>query len=134
MIPFHILVYKNQIVSYNKDEKELKKLQKIYEDMVERLGQLCSANKLTMDEVTDILRVSAEMVDKVAANCEKVRKAIGDILRGQAYELPTDRLIRQGRLEGALDICIGLLKDGVISLAEAAKRLSMSEEELKSKM
>ena len=146
LIPFHILVYKNRVMSYNKDEKELKKLQKIYEDMVERLGQLCSANKLTMDEVTDILRVSAEMVDKVAANCEKVRKAIGDILRGQAYELPTDRLIRQGRqegisqglsqgrLEGALDICIGLLKDGVISLAEAARRLSMSEEELKSKM
>ena len=29
LIPFHILVYKNRIVSYNKDEKELKKLQKI---------------------------------------------------------------------------------------------------------
>ena len=70
----------------------------------------------------------------MAANCEKVRKVIGDILRGQAYELPTDRLIRQGRLEGAWDMCIALLKDGVISLTEAAKRLSMSEEELKSKM
>ncbi len=67
-----------------------------------------------------------------------IRKVLGDILRGQAYELPTDRLIRQGRLEGRLegawDMCIGLLKDGVISLAEAAKRLSMTEEELKSKM
>lgn len=124
----------------------MKELQKNYEDMVEALGRLCLAHKLTEDEATDILRVSAEMVDKVAANCEKVRKAIGDILRGQTYELPTDRLIRQGRqegltqgitqgrLEGAWDMCIALLKDGVISLTEAAKRLSMSEEELMSKM
>jgi len=130
LIPFHIMVYKNWIVSYNEDEGALRGLQKIYEDMVESLGQLCSENKLTEEETTDILRVSAEMVDKVAGSCEKVRKAIGDILRGQPYELPTDRLIRQG----AWDMCVSLLKDGVISLAEAAKRLSMSEEELKSRM
>ena len=62
-------------------------------------------------------------------------------LRSISYEvkalevlLPTDRLIRQGRLESAWDMCIALLKDGVISLTEAAKRLSMSEEELKAKM
>ena len=42
--------------------------------------------------------------------------------------------LAEGRLEGALEMCIGLLKDGVISMAEAAKRLSMTEEELKSKM
>ncbi len=42
--------------------------------------------------------------------------------------------LAEGRLEGALEMCIGLLKDGVISLAEAAKRLSMTEGELKSKM
>ena len=138
LIPFHILVYKNRMIGYNESEEALGELQKIYEDMVESLERLRLATKLTEDEVTDILRVSAEIVDKVAGKCDKVRKVLGDILRGQAYELPTDRLIRQGRLEGrlegALDMCIGLLKDGVISLAEAAKRLSMTEEELKSKM
>jgi len=80
------------------------------------------------------LEVLQKIYEDMAANSEKVRKAIGDILRGQAYELPTDRLIRQGRLEGALDMCIALLKDGVISLTEAAKRLSMSEEELMARM
>jgi len=130
LIPFHILVYKNQFVGYNKNEKDLEHLQQIYQNMVKTLGRLCSANKLTEEEVTDILRVSAEMVDKVAANCEKVRKAIGDILRGQAYELPTDRLIRQG----ALDTCIQLVKKGILTLAQAATQLGMSEEELAAKM
>ena len=40
----------------------------------------------------------------------------------------------EGRAEGRLDMCIGLLKDGVISMAEATKRLSMTEEELTAKM
>ena len=130
LLPFHILVYKNRLIGYNESEEALGELQKIYEDMVESLERLRLVNKLTEDEVTDILKVSAEVVDKVTGKCEKVRKVLGDILRGQAYELPTDRLIRQG----AWDMCIGLLKDGVISMAEAAKRLSMTEEELKSKM
>ena len=130
LIPFHILVCKNRLIGYNESEEALGELQKIYEDMVESLERLRLVNKLTEDEVTDILKVSAEVVDKVTGKCEKVRKVLGDILRGQAYELPTDRLIRPG----AWDMCIGLLKDGVISLAEAAKRLSMTEEELKAKM
>ncbi len=44
------------------------------------------------------------------------------------------RVLYRGVQKGALDMCIGLLKDGVISMAEAAKRLSMTEEELKAKM
>ena len=71
LIPFHILVYKNHMISYNESEEALGELQKIYEDMVESLEQLRLANKLTADEVTDILRVSAEMVDKVAGKCDK---------------------------------------------------------------
>ena len=76
LIPFHILVYKNRMIGYNESEEELGELQKIYEDMVESLERLRLANKLTADEVTDILRVSAEMVDKVARKCEKVRKVL----------------------------------------------------------
>ena len=40
----------------------------------------------------------------------------------------------EGRAEGALDAYVSLIKDGLLSLAEAAKRLDMTEEELKSRM
>ena len=40
----------------------------------------------------------------------------------------------EGRVEGALDVYVSLVKDGVLSLVEAAKRLGMTEEELKSRM
>ncbi len=40
----------------------------------------------------------------------------------------------EGRVEGALDVYVSLVVDGVLSLAEAAKRLGMTEEEFKSRM
>ena len=40
----------------------------------------------------------------------------------------------EGRTEGAFDTYVSLVKDGVLSLAEGAKRLGITEEELKSRM
>ena len=62
------------------------------------------------------------MVDKVAGKCEKVRKVLGDILRGQAYELPTDRLIMQGRLEGALENFMQMVQNLMQSLDISAEK------------
>ena len=36
---------------------------------------------------------------------------------------------REGRLEGKIEAYISLIRDGIISMAEAAKRLGMKEEE-----
>ena len=138
LIPFHIVVYKNRIASYNKNEEELKELQKIYQDMVKHLDLLMQDNQLSQDEVRDILIVSEEMINKVAKKHKKVRKALGDILRGPVYELPTDRLIRQGRQEGLvqgrIDMCVQLVKKGVVTLQQAATQLGLTEEEFESKM
>ena len=43
-------------------------------------------------------------------------------------------MLDASRVEGALDVYVSLVKDGVLSLAEAAKRLGITEEELKSRM
>ena len=62
---------------------------------------------------------------------------VGDWLDRQlaiAVEKELGEAREEGRAEGALELCIGLVKDGVLSLAEAAKRLGMTEEELMSKM
>ena len=40
----------------------------------------------------------------------------------------------EGRIEGALDAYISLVEDGILSVEEAAKRLGITEEELKSRM
>ena len=42
--------------------------------------------------------------------------------------------LAEGRLEGALDTCVQLVKKGMLTVAQAAAQLEMTEEELKSKM
>ena len=37
----------------------------------------------------------------------------------------------EGKIEGRLELCMSLLKDGIISMAEAAKCLGMKEEEVR---
>ncbi|MBR2037865.1 MAG: hypothetical protein IKA09_09100 [Lachnospiraceae bacterium] len=80
----------------------------------------------------------ASMILKVAEHClekyEVIKKGIQEIMGGVLLDYPAKTILNTGRAEGRLDMCIGLLKDGVISMAEAAKRLSITEEELKSKM
>jgi predicted transposase YdaD len=39
--------------------------------------------------------------------------------------------LQRGKQEGTISAYIGLIRDGLLSLAEAAVRLEMSEEELK---
>ena len=40
----------------------------------------------------------------------------------------------EGRLNGIFDVLFSLVKDGIIDIAEAAKRANVSEEEFKTKM
>ena len=82
----------------------------------------------------------ASMVLKVVEHClekyEVIKKGIQEIMGGVLLDYPAKRILNEGRkaglAEGRFDMCIGLLKDGVISLAAA--QLEMTEEELKSKM
>lgn len=45
------------------------------------------------------------------------------------FLLANKKVFAQQRNEGALEILIGLVKDGLLSLSEAAKRMNMTVEE-----
>jgi predicted HTH domain antitoxin len=54
----------------------------------------------------------------------------GKVLEHEAKTI-LQRGIQQGKQEGTISAYIGLIRDGLLSLTEAAVRLGMSEEELK---
>ena len=70
---------------------------------------------------------------KQSAEVRNRYMTIGEMLDASKEEGRIEGRI-QGRFEGALDAYVSMVKDGVLSLAEAAKRLGMTEEELESKM
>ena len=68
-----------------------------------------------------------EVLDRIEARGEERGILIGEA-RGRAEGRA------EGKAEGAFQILSGLVKDGLISLGEAVKRLGMSEEEFKRKI
>lgn len=50
---------------------------------------------------------------------------------GKILEYEAKTILQKGRLEGKLEGYIDLIKDGLLSIQEAARRLNMKEEELK---
>ena len=88
----------------------------------------------------------ASMVLKVAEHClekyDVIKKGIEEVMGGVLLDYPAKRILNEGRkaglaegrLEGALDTCVQLVKKGMLTLAQAAAQLEMTEEELKSKM
>ena len=134
LIPFYILVHENRLQMCNDDAVEGEKIIMEYKRIAAYLGKMVKSGELNEYE----RNLLASMVLKVAEHClekyEVIKKGIQEIMGGVLLDYPAKTILNTGRAEGRLDMCIGLLKDGVISLAEAAKRLSMTEEELKSKM
>lgn len=91
--------------------------------------------------------MSNKVMEQIALKYAKVRKEVTSIMGGKIleYEAKTilQRGIQEGRLagiqegkkvglqEGRLKSYIELVKDGLLPIEEAAKRLNMKEEELK---
>ncbi|MCQ2080531.1 MAG: hypothetical protein MJZ11_02655 [Lachnospiraceae bacterium] len=50
---------------------------------------------------------------------------------GKVLELESERLISKGREEGKLQQLIELVKDGLLTIDDAARRAKMSEEKFK---
>jgi len=142
LIPFHIFVYENLFLVYDKDEEKLSELKKVYEVIMSRLEALCEAGAL--DEYTRhcIMDMSGKVLNSLAAKYGKVREGIGEVMGGKVLDYEAKRIYNagkvegrnEGRSEGALNICISLIKNGLITLAEAAKQLRMSEAELQKYM
>ena len=138
LIPFHIFVYENSFLLYNENNKKLEELKAIYQDIVDRLEALALAGDLDEHTRHCIMSTSHYVSDYLARNFDAVKKGIGDIMRGQVLDYEAKRIWNAGRTEGitegAKKFCLSLLKDGFISLAEAAKRLGISETELQKEL
>ena len=124
LIPFHIFVYKNQFGVYNRDGKKLEELELIYQDIMERLEALSEKGEL--DEYTRhcIIDMSKKVLGHIAAKHEKVKEGVDSVMGGKILDYEAKRI----RNEGVVSMCISLVKDGIINLSEAAKRLNVSED------
>ena len=138
LLPFYIFVYEKNLKDYENSEARCRELQQVFLKIRMRLEDLAVQGEVSEYEKCAILDMSKRVIRSVTVKFQKVQEGIGDVMGGSVLEYEAKTILRQGiqqgrqegRQEGQLLAYVELMKDGVITLSEAARRMGMSEEEL----
>ena len=131
LIPFHIFCYENRLKEYDNDREKLQKLQSEYQKIREHLEQMCIDGKISEYVKCTIVDMSKKVIENIAARYANVKKEVSSIMGGKVLEYEAKTILKKGIREGKINTYVELIKDGLLSISEAAKRLEMSEDELK---
>ena len=129
LIPFHIFCYEKDFPEYNTNEEKLKELMQEFLRMRSRLDVLCDQGEITEYEKRSIINLSEKVIENISNNYAIVKKGVTSIMGGQILDYEAKDILRKGIQQGELHAYINLVKDGLITISEAAKRLKMEEDE-----
>lgn len=142
LIPFHIFAYEKELGKINDDSERLEDLLQVYKKFAGVLQQRVKEGRLTEYERQVIRDMTVKVTDSLAAKCDYVRRGVEDIMGGAILELEADKILNrgidigktEGLLEGMLFTLISLVQDGLIDVAEGARRANMSQEEFEQRV
>ena len=138
LIPFHIFAYEKELEKINDNVEELEDLLQVYKRFAGVLQQEVTEGRLTEYERQMIRDMTVKVADSLAAKWSNVKKGVEDIMGGEILELEADKILNRGidigRTEGLVDGMISLVRDGLLDLAEGAKRVNMTQEEFEQKV
>lgn len=140
LIPFYIFVHESRFAVYNKDKAKLQLLLKEYENIKNRLEALCLQEEISEFTRQVILDMSNKVLEHIARNYHKIQKGVKSVMGGKILDYEAKRIlnrgiaqgISQGIAKGKFELLDEMVRDGIISVSDAAKRLGISVEEFQS--
>lgn len=127
LIPFHIFCYENDFPVYNTNEEKLKELMHEFSRIRSKLELLCRQEKITEYEKRSIINLSEKVIENISKSYQAVKEGVTSIMGGQILDYEAKDILRKGIQQGELQTYINLVKDGLLTINEAAKRLNMDE-------
>ena len=139
LLPLYIFRYERKFKKYENNTEKICELKEEYLYIREQLEKLSVEGTITEYEKRTIMEMSKRVADALAKNYPQVKKGVDDVIGGKILEHEAKTIlqrgisqgIREGEIKGRIAGIMELVKDGILSLADAAKRLNMKEEELK---
>ena len=128
---------------YNKDEKELEKLKDVFRRMKEHLDMLVESGELDAYDRHFLISMTIKVVENLAEKFENVVKGVIEAMVGTKIEyLSREEFYRirneglaagwsEGLAAGERKAYLAMFKKGVLTLADVAKELNISEEMVK---
>ena len=142
LLPFYIFCYEAEFKEIENDETKLEKLKQEFARIQERLDVLSKKGELSEYEKYAIISMIKKVVENLAIKYENIRKGIDEVIGGRILDFEADRILQrginqgisQGIAKGKIMNTIEFIKAGLVSLADAAEKLNMTEEELMQQM
>ena len=150
LIPFHIFAYEKELEKINDNAGKLENLLQVYKRFAEVLQQRVQEGRLIEYERQVIRDMTVKVANSLTAKWPNVKKGVEDIMGGEILELEVDKILNRGidigrtegmseglsigRTEGIVEGMITLVRDGLLDLAEGAKRANMTQEEFAQKV
>lgn len=132
LLPFHLFRYEKELNLYEEDEARLEELKETYRQIVDYLDRKMEEGKLTAFQRWVILETTKNVAESLAVHYKKVQEGVTKIMGGQILELECVKLwnagMEEGKFQGILSTLNDLVKDGVLTVSEAARRAAMTEE------
>lgn len=113
---------------------KLEGLLQVYKMFAGALQHQVKEDRLTEYEKLVIRDMTVKVVSSLAAKWDHIKKGVEDIMGGEILELEVDKILDRGKAEGLLEGMIALVRDGLLDLAEGAKRANITQEEFERKM
>jgi hypothetical protein len=137
LLPFYIFSYRKRFKKIEKNQDELKILKEEFAHIRESLDWLCETGDLTAYEKHTILNMTKKVIDHLAKNYKKIREEVSESMGGKILDHEAKDILRRGYDRGygngydeGIKVTIAqFVKDGIIGIAEGAKRLGLKEEE-----
>ncbi len=146
LLPFYIFVHEKHFGDYEKNEEYLLKLQEETAGICRRLSELVQKGEISEFVRQSLMAMMKEVAEKIAEKYEKVRRGVTSAMGGEILEYEAKTIWkggyaegersgfaegkRSGFAEGEIKAYIDLIRDGIFTVSEAARRLDMKEEEL----
>ena len=126
LIPFYIFVHEKNLWVYNEDKERLQELLKEFEyikNQLETLNEQGVINEFVRLAIVDMTR---KVVKHLAKNYKQVRKGVKAVMGGKVLEYEAKTILKKGKISAYTE----MIRDGFITISEAAKRLDMPVEKL----
>lgn len=131
LIPYYFMRYED---IFNKGiGLEDEQIRMDIELLCQRLYDLCQTGKIPEVYVRDLMELTQTVLKQITQKLsEEERERIVKMMGGRVLEMSSDKILeegrQEGRQEGRFSLMLELIRDNILTISEASRRLNVSED------
>lgn len=146
LLPFHLFYYEKQFPKMEQDTAQRGHLKEIYSNIRLRLEEMARQGTITEYTCRTILDLSRRIAESLCQKYDNIRKEIISIMGGEILEYEAKTILNEGKKQGwilgresglaeglstgRMTTYLELVKEGILNIKDAARRIPMDEAEL----